>query len=89
MWGQLDLAEPDSWGSATTWMNRYCDRKPGLYGGFDTTGMSHMDELKGRLDNIVHRIDYRDADLLPKFLGDVVKRHAHASQDKCVDSFFC
>ena len=60
LWGQLDLAEPDSWGSATTWMNRYCDRKPGLYGGFDTTGMSNMDELTERLVHIVHRIDYRD-----------------------------
>ena len=68
LWGQLDLAEPDSWGSATTWMNRYCDRKPGLYGGFDTTGMSNMDELTGRLGDIVHRIDYRDThrDLPPK-----------------------
>lgn len=60
LWGQLDLAEPDAWGSATTWMNRYCDRKPGLYGGFDTTGMSNMDELTERLVHIVHRIDYHD-----------------------------
>jgi len=60
LWGQLDLAEPDSWGSATTWMNRYCDRKPGRYGGFDTTGMSNTEELTGRTEAIVHRIDYRD-----------------------------
>lgn len=60
LWGQLDLAEPDAWGSATVWMNRYCDRKPGLYGGFDTTGMSNMNELTERLTAIVHRIDYRD-----------------------------
>ncbi|MCH9834636.1 DEAD/DEAH box helicase family protein, partial [bacterium] len=60
LWGQLDLAEPDSWGSATTWMNRYCDRKPGRYGGFDTTGMSNTEELRVRTESIVHRIDYRD-----------------------------
>ena len=60
LWGQLDLAEPDSWGSATTWMDRYCDRKPGIYGGYDTTGMSNMKELTDRLQAIVHRIDYRD-----------------------------
>ena len=60
LWGQLDLAEPDAWGSATTWLNRYCDRKPGLYGGFDTTGMSNIDELTSRLTDIVHRIDYHD-----------------------------
>jgi len=60
LWGQLDLAEPDSWGSATTWMNRYCDRKPGIYGGYDTTGMSNMEELTERISPVVHRIDYRD-----------------------------
>jgi superfamily II DNA or RNA helicase len=60
LWGQLDLGEPDAWGSATVWMDRYCDRKPGLYGGYDTTGMSNEDELTERLTRIVHRIDYRD-----------------------------
>ena len=58
LWAQLDLAEPDSWGSATVWLNRYADRKPGTYGGFDTTGSSNLGELADRLALCVHRIDY-------------------------------
>jgi hypothetical protein len=61
LWGQLDLGEPDSWGSATTWMNRYCDRREGIYGGYDTTGSSNLDELTGRLNDIVHRVDYAES----------------------------
>ena len=60
LWAQLDLAEPDAWGNATCWLNRYCDRKPGTYGGFDTTGSSNLDELADRLNYVVHRIDYAE-----------------------------
>ena len=60
LWAQLDLAEPDAWGNATAWLNRYCDRKPGTYGGFDTTGSSNLDELAERLGMCVHRIDYAE-----------------------------
>jgi superfamily II DNA or RNA helicase len=58
LWSQLDLAEPDAWGNATVWMNRYCDRKPGTYGGFDTTGASNVEELADRLTYVVHRVEY-------------------------------
>jgi hypothetical protein len=59
LWSQLDLAEPEAWGNATTWLNRYADRKPGVYGGFDTTGASNLDELVSRLSYVVHKVDYR------------------------------
>lgn len=58
LWAQLDLVEPDAWGSASVWHNRYCDRKPGLYGGFDTTGTSNLPELAERLKFVAHRIEY-------------------------------
>ena len=60
LWAQLDLAEPKSWGSQNNWMHRYCDAKPGIYGGLDTRGQSNMQELAERLKHSIHRIDYRD-----------------------------
>lgn len=60
LWAQLDLSEPNAWGNTTTWMNRYADRKPGIYGGFDTTGSSNLEELNQRLESIAHILDYRD-----------------------------
>jgi SNF2 family DNA or RNA helicase len=60
LWAQLDLAEPKSWGSQNNWMHRYCDAKPGIYGGLDTRGESNVQELASRLNNCIHRIDYRD-----------------------------
>ena len=58
LWAQLDIVEPDAWGSATCWLDRYADRKPGIYGGFDTTGTSNLEELTGRLAKVTHHIAY-------------------------------
>ena len=68
LWGQLDLAEPHSWGNKGVWMRRYADAKPGIYGGMDTTGASNLDELRERLLGSAHKIDYQTThrDLPPK-----------------------
>ena len=60
LWGQLDLAEPKSWGTFNVWAARYCDAKPGRFGGLDTSGQSNLDELAERLALCTHKIDYRD-----------------------------
>lgn len=60
LYAQLDLAEPNGWGNTTAWMDRYADRKPGIYGGFDTTGSSNVEELNTRLTTIAHILDYRE-----------------------------
>ena len=60
LWGQLDLVEPYGHGSKTVWAKRYCDAKPGRYGGMDTTGSSNLEELAQRLEHCVHRIDYKE-----------------------------
>lgn len=57
LFGQLDLAEPGAWGSATDWLNRYADRKPNPYGGYDTSGSSNLDELVTRTSMVVHQVD--------------------------------
>lgn len=49
LWSQLDLVEPNAWGNATKWQDRHCNRKPGVYGGFDTTGQSNIKELEKRM----------------------------------------
>lgn len=67
LWAQLDLAEPNAWGNATAWLNRHSDRKPGTYGGFDTTGSSHIPELKERLKGRIHIVNKAEAQ---KFLPD-------------------
>lgn len=58
LWGQLDLLEPGAWGSFSVWAKRYADAKPGLYGGLDTSGLSNVDELVGRLSYVIHRVDH-------------------------------
>jgi superfamily II DNA or RNA helicase len=60
LWAQLDLVEPGAWGTATVWQDRYTDRKPGFYGGYDTRGQSNVDELNKRLSFVVHRIAYAE-----------------------------
>jgi superfamily II DNA or RNA helicase len=60
LWGQLDVIEPNSWGSASLWQDRYADRKPGTYGGFDTRGSSNVEELQVRLRSVAHIMRYED-----------------------------
>jgi len=54
LWGQLDLIEPWAWGSYRIWAFRYCDAKPGMYGGLDDRGASRINELATRLQCIKH-----------------------------------
>jgi SNF2 family DNA or RNA helicase len=56
LWAQLDTVEPNAHGNKTDWLTRYCDLKPGIYGGMDDRGASNMDELKQRLDAISHKV---------------------------------
>lgn len=76
MWAQLDLLEPGCWGSSWDFAHRYCDAKPGTYGGLDTSGTSYDEEFKRRFAVISHRVSYEEMsrELPPKrrqlvFLG--------------------
>ena len=81
LYAQLDLAEPNAWGNTTAWMTRYADRKPGTYGGFDTTGSSNIPELNKRLERIAHILDYKEThrELPPKRRQSVYV----AAEDQC------
>jgi SNF2 family DNA or RNA helicase len=56
LWAQLDTIEPNAHGNKTDWLTRYCDLKPGVYGGMDDRGESNIEELKMRLDVISHKV---------------------------------
>jgi hypothetical protein len=60
LWSQLDLVEPNAWGNATTWQNQYAARRPGTYGGFDSSGSSNLDELKTRLKSLAFILPYAE-----------------------------
>ena len=56
LWGQLDLIEPWAWGTYREFILRYCDAKPGQFGGWDDRGSSNEDELRRRLDCVIHHV---------------------------------
>ena len=58
LWAQLDLIQPDVWGSSWDFVHYFCDARQGLYGGLDTTGRSNCEELKLRLEQVTHAVSY-------------------------------
>jgi SNF2 family DNA or RNA helicase len=85
LWAQLDTVEPNAHGNKTDWLTRYCDLKPGTYGGMDDTGSSNMDELKARLDRITHIVPAQEAH---KHLLHMKRRQSVyvAPEDQCAPS---
>ena len=68
LWAQLDLVEPDAWGSNWDFIHRYCDARQGQYGGLDTSGRSNEGELRERLAQVTHVVsrEMMSKDLPPK-----------------------
>lgn len=52
LWSQLDITEPNCWGTNWDFTHRYCDAQPGKYGGVDTSGRSNVPELNLRLNAV-------------------------------------
>lgn len=61
LWAQLDLVQPDAWGNNYQFVRRYCDAKPGAYGGLDASGVSNCDELRARLDRVTSVVTKAEA----------------------------
>ena len=62
LWSQLDLLSPGGFShSYSRFALRYCDARPGQYGGLDDTGSSHMQELKARCSFMVHEVPYSES----------------------------
>ena len=60
LWAELDLIEPGAWGSNWDFVHRYCDARESSYGGLDTNGSSNEQELRTRVDSVVHRVGYAE-----------------------------
>ena len=58
LWAQLDIIQPGLWGSSWDFVHKYCDARPGEYGGFDTKGVSNTLQLKNKLAKIAHTVSY-------------------------------
>jgi hypothetical protein len=62
LWSQLDLLAPGGFShSYSRFAKRYCDARPGEYGGLDDKGSSNMDELKSRCSWIMHEVPYSES----------------------------
>lgn len=62
LWSQLDLLAPGSFShSYSRFAQRYCDAKPGEFGGLDDKGSSNMDELKARCSFLIHEVPYSES----------------------------
>jgi hypothetical protein len=62
LWSQLDLLSPGGFShSYSKFALRYCNARPGQYGGLNDTGSSHIDELKARCSFLVHEVPYKES----------------------------
>ena len=62
LWSQLDLLAPGGFShSYSNFAHRYCDAKPGQFGGLDDGGSSNMLELKARCSFIIHEVSYSES----------------------------
>lgn len=60
LWAQMDLLEPDQWGSRKQFMMRYANRHVNDFGGIDDRGHSNIDELKKRFMMSTHRVSIKE-----------------------------
>jgi superfamily II DNA or RNA helicase len=62
LWSQLDLLSPGGFShSYSKFANRYCDARPGQFGGLDDTGSSNVVELKSRCSFFMHEVPYSES----------------------------
>ena len=58
LWAQLDIVQPGAWGTNWDFIHKFCDARPGTYGGIDASGISNTEELKARLAEATHVVSY-------------------------------
>jgi hypothetical protein len=82
LWSQLDILEPNCWGTNWAFVHRHCDAKPGKHGGLDTSGTTHKGELNQRLKEIVSIVRQNEvsAQLPPKRRQMALIRRAEQSR---------
>ena len=82
LWSQIDILEPGCWGSNWDFVHRYCAARPGDHGGIDTSGRSHVPELKARLRMVMHSVNREE---LERSLPPKRRQIAYLeAEDQCV-----
>ena len=62
LWSQLDLLCPGGFAySYSKFANRYCDARPGEFGGLDDKGSSNIQELRSRCSFFTHEVPYSES----------------------------
>jgi len=62
LWSQLDLLSPGGFShSYGRFATRYCDAKPGTFGGLDDKGSSNIEELRARCSFFMHEVPYSES----------------------------
>jgi len=62
LWSQLDLLAPGGFShSYSNFARRYCNARPGQFGGLDDGGASNLQELKARCSFFVHEVPYSES----------------------------
>lgn len=62
LWSQLDLLAPGGFShSYSKFAKRYCNARPGEYGGLDDKGNSNMEELRARCSYLMHEVPYSES----------------------------
>jgi len=58
LWAQLDIIQPDKWGTNWDFVHEFCDARPGEYGGLDTKGTSNTTRLKSLIRHVSNVVSY-------------------------------
>jgi len=62
LWSPLDLLSPGGFShSYGKYAARFCDARPGKWGGLDDKGASNVDELKQRCAFLMHEVSYSES----------------------------
>lgn len=62
LWSQLDLLSPGGFShSYRRFATRYCEGRPGQYGGLDDRGSSNLEELRARCSFFSHEVPYTES----------------------------
>jgi SWI/SNF-related matrix-associated actin-dependent regulator 1 of chromatin subfamily A len=74
LWSQLHAIAPEAWGAFWPWAKRYCQAHPNRWGGWDSHGISNLDELRERLGYWADvRTRAEIASMLPKKMRQVIR----------------
>lgn len=81
LWAIYDLVDPWSFGGFYSYAARYCNGQPGAFGGYDSSGCSHKEELRDRMEFNTTWVTTKEvAAFMPKIIET---QHFLRTEDLC------